>query len=191
MSAGPHESSSVLGTPLELRCGVTLKNRLAKAAMSDSLGDGAGGVTDEQVALYRRWASGGIALSIIGEVQIDARYPEKPGNLVLDSNADEPGLRRLAAAGASSGGHLWPQLGHAGAMADPLAADPVGPSALDVDGVRCAEMATADIEALPGSFGAAARRARDLGFGGVEIHAAHGFLLSQFLSPLFNQRRDG
>ena len=72
--------ADVLATPFELPCGVLLKNRLAKAAMSDSLGDGAGSPTDEQVELYRRWATGGAALSLIGEVQVDYRYPERPGN---------------------------------------------------------------------------------------------------------------
>ena len=59
--------ADVLAAPFELPCGVVLKNRLAKAAMSDSLGDGAGRPTDEQVELYRRWSTGGAALSLIGE----------------------------------------------------------------------------------------------------------------------------
>jgi len=71
----------VLGAPLELRCGVVLPNRLVKAAMSDSLGDGQGNPTDRQIRLYERWLEGGAALAIIGEVQVDARYPEKPGNV--------------------------------------------------------------------------------------------------------------
>lgn len=184
------DAVGILGRPVRLRCGVRLKNRLVKAAMSDSLGDGVGGVTDEQVALYRRWVSGGAALSIIGEVQVDPKYPETPGNLVLGDSVDAESMQRLASVVASSGSHIWPQLGHAGAMADPRVADPVGPSRLDVDGVSCREMTTGEIEALPEMFGRAARRACDFGFSGVEIHAAHGFLLSQFLSPLFNHRRD-
>jgi len=159
--------------------------------MSDSLGDGTGGATDEQLALYGRWVSGGAALSIIGEVQVDPRYPEKPGNLVLDGSVDDQPLRRLSDLVASSGAHIWPQLGHAGAMSDPRVSDPLGPSELDLDGVSCRAMKAADIEALPDMYGRAACRAGELGFSGVEIHAAHGFLLSQFLSPLFNRRRDG
>lgn len=69
----------VLAAPLELPCGMVLKNRLVKAAMSDSLGDGAGDPTDEQIELYRRWSRGGAAMSLIGEVQVDPAYPEKPG----------------------------------------------------------------------------------------------------------------
>lgn len=185
-----NQIANPLGEPLELRSGVRLRNRLVKAAMSDSLGDGAGGPTDDQVELYRRWADGGIALSIIGEVQVDPSYPEKPGNLVLDDGADDQRLERLARAGGRSGTHLWPQLGHAGALSDPAVSSPMGPSALDLDGLRCGELPADDVAALPGRFGAAATHARRVGFSGVEIHAGHGFLLSQFLSPLFNHRRD-
>lgn len=179
-----------LAAPLVLRSGVVLKNRLAKAAMSDSLGDGRGNPTDEQVRLYERWSEGGAALSLIGEVQIDPRFPEKPGNLVLGEQADFAGLGRLAAAGAEHAGHVWPQLGHAGALAPAPIAEPAGPSPLDLDGLRCRGLTIAEVEQLPSVYAAAAGRARRAGFTGVEIHAGHGFLLSQFLSPLFNRRTD-
>ena len=180
----------VLGAPLELRCGVVLPNRLVKAAMSDSLGDGQGNPTDRQIRLYERWLEGGAALAIIGEVQVDARYPEKPGNLVLDASTATPDLRRLAALRREDRGHLWPQLGHAGALANAPIAHPAGPSEIDVDGLTCAELSSDDIEQLPAAYASAARLALDAGFTGVEVHAGHGFLLSQFLSPLFNQRTD-
>ena len=84
-----------LGRPLELPCGVSLKNRLIKSAMSDSLGDGEGNPTTAQVRLYERWAEGGAALLLIGEVQVDPRYPEKPGNLALVPDADMQALAGL------------------------------------------------------------------------------------------------
>ncbi len=105
--------------PLHLPCGAVLKNRMAKAAMSDSLGDGAGRPTPAQVRLYERWAQGGVALSIIGEVQVDPRFPEKPGNLVLGPDSDPRVFRTLTRRGSAGGAHLWAQLGHAG----PLPAD--------------------------------------------------------------------
>lgn len=179
-----------LGKPLELPCGVVLKNRLVKAAMSDSLGDGAGDPTDEQVRLYERWSAGGSALSIIGEVQVDPRYPEKPGNLVLGAQSDRMKLSRLAQAGAGDLAHVWPQLGHAGALAHAAISDPAGPSALDLDGLTCRALSLAAIGALPEAYAAGAGMAQAVGFGGVEVHAGHGFLLSQFLSPLFNRRTD-
>ncbi len=187
---GTVTEADVLAAPLELPCGVVLKNRLVKAAMSDSLGDGAGRPTDKQVELYRRWSRGGAALSLIGEVQVDHRYPEKPGNLVLGPGADNALLRRLAAAGSTDGAQVWPQLGHAGALAHGPISRPAGPSALDVDGLRCDGLTRSEVDALPMIYARAAAHAQGVGFGGVEIHAGHGFLLSQFLSPLFNHRTD-
>jgi 2,4-dienoyl-CoA reductase-like NADH-dependent reductase (Old Yellow Enzyme family) len=176
--------------PLILPCGVTLKNRIGKSAMSDSLGDGCGNPTPAQIRLYEHWAAGGAALSIIGEVQGNPRAAEKPGNLVLGPKSDGALLRTLAQRGATNNAQLWVQLGHAGAMAHPPISTPKGPSALDLPGLTCAALTLQDIAALPDSFAQTARHAKALGFGGVQIHAAHGFLLSQFLSPLFNKRTD-
>ncbi|NNC78753.1 MAG: oxidoreductase [Acidimicrobiales bacterium] len=184
------EPVPAIGAPFELPCGVVLKNRLVKAAMSDSLGDGAGDPTEAQIQLYERWAAGGAALSLIGEVQVDPRYPEKPGNLVLGPEVDMGLVARLAAAGDSHDSHVWPQLGHAGALAHGAISQPAGPSALDLDELRCAGLAEAAVAALPMAYAAAATRAKAAGFSGVQIHAGHGFLLSQFLSPLFNRRTD-
>jgi len=180
----------ILFEPLKLPCGVTLKNRIAKSAMSDSLGDGTGHPTAEQIRLYQRWAGGGLAVSIIGEVQGNAGYAEKPGNLVLNETSDLDRFRGLARQGGENGTILWLQLGHAGALAYAPTSAPKGPSALDLPGLRCAELTIDEIGRLPSEFASTARLARQAGFGGVQIHAAHGFLISQFLSPLFNKRSD-
>ena len=179
--------ADLLAQPLDLPCGERLKNRMIKSAMSDSLGDGAGSPTAGQIRLYERWAQGGAALSMIGEVQITPDYPEKAGNLVLvpDAKMDE-----LARHGQQNGAKLWPQLGHAGALSYAPISQPRGPSPLNIKGLRCAGMSLTDIRALPGLYARAAALARRFGFGGVQIHAGHGFLLSQFLSPLFNHRID-
>ncbi len=81
------ESFQTLQNPLVLPCGAILKNRIAKSPMSDSLSDG-GDPTEEQIRLYERWAEGGVGLSLIGEVQGDPRFPEKPGNLVLGEQSN-------------------------------------------------------------------------------------------------------
>jgi 2,4-dienoyl-CoA reductase-like NADH-dependent reductase (Old Yellow Enzyme family) len=177
---------------LTLPCGVILKNRIVKSAMSDSLGDGTGHPTDPQCRLYQRWAQGGLAAAIIGEVQGNPQAAEKPGNLVLNEASDGNRFRKLAQSGTTDGAQLWLQLGHAGAMSFPPTSLPLpqGPSALEIPGLSCAALAREEILALPAAFAATARLARATGFGGVQIHAAHGFLLSQFLSPLFNQRTD-
>jgi 2,4-dienoyl-CoA reductase-like NADH-dependent reductase (Old Yellow Enzyme family) len=176
--------------PLELPCGTILKNRIGKSAKSDSLGDGCGNPTDAQIRLYERWAEGGLAVSIIGEVQGNPNFAEKPGNLVLGPGAELDRFALLAQRGAVNDAQLWLQLGHAGAMAHPPISDPKGPSAIDIPGLTCAELTRDEIRNLPSEFGRTARMAKNAGFGGVQIHAAHGFLLSQFLSPLFNKRED-
>lgn len=190
MSIADENARSVLGQQLRLPCGVTLKNRLTKAAMSDSLGDGEGNPTEHQIRLYQRWAEGGAALALIGEAQISPHYPEKPGNLVLGPGADFPALKRLAEQGSVSGAQIWPQLGHAGALAYSPVSDPKGPSPLQVEGLQCDGLTLEEIEELPHAYASAATLARQTGFGGVQVHAGHGFLLSQFLSPLFNKRSD-
>lgn len=180
----------LLFQPLELPCGSILKNRIVKSAMSDSLGDGGGSPTLTQCRLYERWAEGGLAVSIIGEVQGSLRFAEKPGNLVLNTATDLEKFKMLAKRGAVNDAQLWVQLGHAGAMSYPPTSDPKGPSEINIPGLSCAEMTADEIRSIPSEFAQTARLAKDVGFGGVQVHAAHGFLLSQFLSPLFNKRSD-
>ncbi|QMU56806.1 MAG: oxidoreductase [Boseongicola sp.] len=184
------DAIDLLAQPLDLPCGVRLKNRLIKSAMSDSLGDGAGNSTKAQIRLYERWAEGGAALSLIGEVQTTPHYAEKPSNLVLVPDADLAALHELAKRGSAKGAQIWPQLGHAGALAHGPISTPKGPSPLDVEGLKCDGMSLDEIQDLPRSYAQAAALAQEAGFGGVLIHAGHGFLFSQFLSPLFNRRTD-
>jgi len=180
----------LLSKPLTLPCGAVLKNRMVKSPMSDSLGDGAGNPTQEQARLYERWAKGGAALSVIGEVQVDSRFPERPGNLVLGPGLNRTMFQHLAQRGTSNGNHLWAQLGHAGALSHAPISQPKGPSALDLEELKCNGMSVAEVENLPDRFAKTASIAKSVGFTGVQIHAGHGFLLSQFLSPLFNLRED-
>lgn len=186
-----YDAKAVLSQALDLPCGGQLKNRLIKAAMSDSLGDGEGNPTAAQIRLYERWAEGGAALALIGEVQTSPFFPEKPGNLVLVPDADMDALKSLATRGSVNGAQIWPQLGHAGALSHRPISQPKGPSALNVTGLQCEGMTLDDIRTLPGAYARAAILAKGAGFGGVQIHAGHGFLFSQFLSPLFNHRTDG
>lgn len=183
-------SEQILQRPLTLPCGAILKHRLAKSAMSDSLADGQGDPTAAQIRLYERWAQGGIALSIIGEVQISPHFPEKPGNLVLNQDSNDHALKALTGKASVDGADLWPQLGHAGALSHPPISQPKGPSALEIGDFRCEGMSADEVQQLPDLFAKAAIHAKAVGFSGVQIHAAHGFLLSQFLSPLFNRRTD-
>ena len=183
-------SFQILQQSLKLPCGVILKNRLAKSAMSDSLGDGEGNPTEAQIRLYEKWAEGGVSLSFIGEVQCDYRFPEKPGNLVFNKNSDFVLLSQFSKRATVDGAHIWPQIGHAGALSHLPISYPTGPSAINIDGLNCAEMSVHEIKALPGMYAQSALLAKNAGFSGVHIHAGHGFLLSQFISPLFNNRKD-
>ncbi len=183
-------SVHLLNRPQELPCGAVLKNRLAKSAMSDSLANGEGDPTEAQIRLYERWAEGGVALSIIGEVQGDPRFPEKPGNLVFGADSNLQALHSLTSRASINGAHIWPQIGHAGALSHSPISQPTGPSALNIGSFQCAGMLMTEVHQLPDMYARAAVLAKSVGFTGVQIHAGHGFLLSQFLSPLFNRRND-
>ncbi len=175
---------------LDLPSGKRLRNRLIKSAMSDMLGDGRGTPTPAQRRLYTRWAEGGISASIVGEVQGSADYPEASGNLVLNDQSDMAAFRALADAGQRDGADLWLQLGHAGALTPTDLGVPAGPSKIDEPALKARALTRAEIKDIPDAFARTAAQAKELGFGGVQIHAAHGFLLSQFLSPVFNHRTD-
>ena len=144
-----YNSNHVLRSALELPCGAILKNRLAKSPMSDSLGNGEGDPTEAQIRLYEKWAEGGAALSIIGEVQGDHRYPEKPGNLVLGPKSNQQAFKLLASRSVVEAAHLWAQLGHAGALSYLPISQPKGPSALDIEGLQCAGMSINEVQELP------------------------------------------
>jgi len=181
---------ATLDSALHLPCGAVMKNRLVKSPMSDSLGNGKGDPSAAQIRLYEQWAQGGAALSVIGEAQVDQRYPEKPGNLVLGLGSNRQALQELTRRATVDGAHLWPQLGHAGALAHAPISTAKGPSRLNLKDLQCEALSIQEIQRLPSQFAQSARLAQDVGFTGVLIHAGHGFLLSQFLSPLFNQRTD-
>jgi 2,4-dienoyl-CoA reductase-like NADH-dependent reductase (Old Yellow Enzyme family) len=180
----------LLARPLTLPCGAVIKNRLIKSAMSDSLADGEGNPTDAQTRLYQRWAQGGSGLSIVGEVQVDPRFPENPGNLVLSADSNRQTLQTLTSRASINGAHIWPQLGHAGGLSYSPLSQAKGPSSLRIDTFQCAGMSLAEVSQLPDMYARSALLAKEVGFTGVQIHAGHGFLLSQFLSPLFNCRQD-
>ncbi|MFD0271061.1 NADH:flavin oxidoreductase/NADH oxidase family protein [Streptomyces sp. NPDC127106] len=188
-----------LFTPLDLPHGGRLPNRLAKAAMEEGLA-GPGQLPGERIErLYRRWAQGGAGLLITGNVMVDRRALTAPGTIVLDAHAPLGPFRRWARAAASGGGQVWMQINHPGRQ---VGAEMPGtawaPSEVGVSlgkhtkrFARPTAMTEADIRATVHRFAVTARRAREAGFHGVQIHAAHGYLLSQFLSPLVNRRTDG
>lgn len=184
---------------LTLPCGAVLPNRLAKAAMTEGLADPQGRATPELARLYGLWADGGSGLLITGNVQIDRDHLERPGNVIIQGPQDEAalaGLRAMASAGTRAGGHIWMQISHAGRQTQvTVNPHPKAPSSVAVGlpgkqfGVPEA-LTEAEILDLVERFGHAAEVAKETGFTGVQIHGAHGYLLSQFLSPLANLRTD-
>jgi 2,4-dienoyl-CoA reductase-like NADH-dependent reductase (Old Yellow Enzyme family) len=132
-------------------------------------------------------------------VQVDRRHLERPGNVVLDDESGLAALAALAKAGTAGGAHFWLQLSHTGRQVDSaINPAPLAPSCVEIDvprglGLTFApprEMTEADIEKVIEQFAFAARQTRAAGFTGVHLHAAHGYLLSQFLSPRTNRRTD-
>lgn len=191
---------SLITQPLTLPCGVTLKNRLAKAAMTEGLSTPAGHSTPELARLYNVWAESGCGLLITGNVQIDGNHLERPGNVILDAtnrvdNNAKEALKQLSEATKDSV-HLWIQLSHAGRQTqNNVNKQPKGPSAvaMNIPGGKFNKpvaLTVAEIESIQDGFVQAAKACRDAGFTGVQIHSAHGYLLSQFLSPRANIRDD-
>ncbi len=190
---------STIAEPITLPCGAVLPNRLAKGAMTEGLADCQGRATPELARLYGLWAEGGSGLLITGNVQIDGDHLERPGNVIIQGRPDDAaldGLRAMAAAGTRGGGHVWMQISHAGRQTQAsVNPHPKAPSAVAVQlpgnqfGTPVA-LTEAEIVDLIERFGVAAEVARETGFTGVQIHAAHGYLLSQFLSPRSNLRTD-
>jgi 2,4-dienoyl-CoA reductase-like NADH-dependent reductase (Old Yellow Enzyme family) len=184
-----------IADPLRLPCGAILPNRLCKAAMTEGLADPFSRATAELERLYRIWSEGGAGLLITGNVQVDRAHLERPGNVVIDDNGGGEALTRFARAGQASGNHLWMQLNHPGRQVERrINPTPGAPSAvpLEVVGDFGAPRALRESEILEiiDRFARAAGVARESGFSGVQIHSAHGYLLSQFLSPISNRRTD-
>jgi 2,4-dienoyl-CoA reductase-like NADH-dependent reductase (Old Yellow Enzyme family) len=188
--------NTTISTPLTLPCGVTLPNRIAKAAMSEQLADRHGRPTDTLVQLYSAWGRGGAGLLLTGNVMVDPTAYVEPRNAVLAENRAHRDFSRWATAAKQCGAVAVMQINHPGRVATaPLGRRPVGPSALRPGAVgfnlRKPRALTVDqIAGIRQAFARTAQLAVEAGFDGVQVHAAHGYLLSQFLSPVANQRTD-
>ncbi|MCF6443963.1 NADH:flavin oxidoreductase/NADH oxidase family protein [Nereida sp. MMG025] len=191
---------TALNTSLTLPCGAVVPNRLAKAALSEGLADGTNQANARFTTLYEQWGKGGAGMLITGNVIVDRWHLERGGNLAIDgdqSNVARAALSDMAAAGKAHGSLMVMQLNHAGRQTQkainphPKGASDVG---LKMGNGRFATptpMSDADIEDMINRFVAAAKVAMETGFDGVQVHAAHGYLMSQFLSALSNTRTDG
>lgn len=194
-------NSIELKQPFTLPCGVVIPNRLCKAAMTEGVANARLQATERHATLYRRWAEGGAGILITGNVLIDRNILERPGNVSIDPAPEfgEPegmdALRAWAKAGTSNGNQLWMQISHAGRQSPRyVTTKPVAPSEVQLEllGNYAAPRALRgdEITDLIQRFARVARIAKEAGFTGVQVHGAHGYLLSSFLSPITNQRTD-
>jgi 2,4-dienoyl-CoA reductase-like NADH-dependent reductase (Old Yellow Enzyme family) len=190
--------SSKLFSPLRLRSGATLRNRIAKAAMEEGMAGGSQLPDERLISLYRRWGAGGAGLLITGNVMVHAEAVTGPGGVVLDDRASLDAFNRWAEAGKAGGTAMWMQISHPGRQVQAGMPGVVwGPSDVAVELGKHSKrfgkpvaMTESQIRATVERFATSAGLAQRAGFDGVEVHAAHGYLLSQFLSPRVNRRSD-
>src|SRR6056297_4179505 len=188
-----------LNTSFTLPCGLEAPNRIAKAAMTEGLAE-PGGIAGKRIErAYRAWAAGGVGLMLTGNIMVDSRYRERPANVIVDGRQDDAapdGLQRFAAASKSGGALAIAQISHAGRQSPKaIAAEPVGPSAVAMKmpgGLfgKPRALTVDEIHEVVGRFAVSAGELCAAGFDGVQVHAAHGYLVSEFLNPLANQRDD-
>ena len=191
--------SEILSRELTLPCGAVLRNRLAKAAMTEGLADEYGRPTEGLQRLYGIWSDGGAGLLLTGNIQVDEDHLERPGNVIIDGEPDQQlqlALSKWAKDGTRNGNHLWGQISHAGRQTQKAVnPHPKAPSSVEV-GLpggqfgKPVAMTENEIQAAIERFGVCAAALQKAGFTGVQVHAAHGYLLSQFLSPRTNLRED-
>ncbi len=184
---------SILFTPFRFGA-LELKNRFVSSATVECLASADNHLTPEYLRVYTRLAEGGVGLIIPGNyfVSMAGRVVDK--QLVLDRNGVVNELRALTEAVHAHGAKIVAQLNHGGRQCSPelIGTTPVGPSAVrdTLTGVRPRTLTPEEIEGIVGAFADAAKRVKDAGFDGVQINAAHGYLINQFLSARTNRRTD-
>uniref|UniRef100_UPI004047B9D3 NADH:flavin oxidoreductase/NADH oxidase family protein n=1 Tax=Algoriphagus sp. TaxID=1872435 RepID=UPI004047B9D3 len=189
--------STKLTETLQLPCGAILKNRIGKSAMSENMGSRGYTSNEKFNRLYARWEEGGIGLLITGNVMVDRFALGEAHNVVIEQGIQDANLPLWAAAGKKGGTHIWVQLNHPGKQSPKfLSKQPVAPSSISLkkplDRLFNTPRALTEAEILDiiARFAYAAKVCKESRFTGVQIHGAHGYLVSQFLSPTHNQRKD-
>jgi len=191
--------NKILQKELTLPCGAVLSNRIAKAALTEGLADVNGLPTAELKQLYGLWSDGGAGLLLSGNIQIDVNHLERPGNVIIESkpqNDLQNALKDWTTEATRNSNHFWAQISHAGRQTQTnINKTPKAPSPIKValPGGQFGHpiaLTTEEIKETIEGFGIAAATCKNSGFTGIQIHAAHGYLLSQFLSSRSNIRTD-
>lgn len=181
--------------PLTLPCGYVVPNRICKTAMTEGLADPFDHATPAHDRLYAIWARGGAGVLISGNIMIDSRHLERAGNVVAVDDSGMAQLQRWTRATHDAGAQLWAQINHSGRQCPRLVnSNPIAPSAIQLriagNFGRPREATEAEIEDIIARFAHTAALVKAAGMDGVQVHSAHGYLLSQFLSPRTNHRSD-
>ncbi|MCE7791985.1 NADH:flavin oxidoreductase/NADH oxidase family protein [Salipaludibacillus sp. CUR1] len=187
---------SLLFQPYPLK-NIIIKNRIFKSAMSEALATKDNLPSDKLIRLYRTWARGGAGVLVTGNVMVDRKVLGEPRNVVLENDRHLTLFKKWAEAGTENGTQLWMQINHPGKQVFKGVVDEaVAPSAVPFDPSlqkffpKCRALTGEEITAIIKKFAETARLAQNAGFSGVQIHAAHGYLVSQFLSNKHNRRTD-
>jgi 2,4-dienoyl-CoA reductase-like NADH-dependent reductase (Old Yellow Enzyme family) len=189
----------MLQSSYTLPCGQIIKNRVCKAAMTERIAKGDNLAHEGHINLYDTWAGGDIGILLTGNVQVDRRCIEGPANVVIDKSNYQlqmETLKKWAKAGTKNDTQLWMQISHAGRQTPgEINPSPQAPSdiGLKIPGRKFGipkPMTEEEILELIERFVFTATIARETGFTGVQFHSAHGYLLSEFLSPDINTRTD-
>jgi 2,4-dienoyl-CoA reductase-like NADH-dependent reductase (Old Yellow Enzyme family) len=174
--------------------GMELKNRIVRSATWTGMADERGRCTPQLIRFYKSLAEGGAGLIVTGHTYVEKSGQAGPRQLGIDGEEAIPILRALTRAVHGSGGRIVMQLSHAGMYADPsltgVEAEAVSANKRHAS-YPVKELTAEGIEEIVEAFAAGAQRAEAAGFDGVQLHAGHGYLLSQFLSPAYNVRTDG
>ena len=175
----------------------TFKNRVIKGAMSEALANAAGEPNHLHLGLYEAWAKGGLGCAITGNVMVDARAKNEPGVVIVETERDLAKLKQWADLGKQHGMVQLIQLSHPGRQCPKgLNKETVAPSAVPFSAMLATTFATPralredEILDLIQRFATSAVICEKAGFEGVQLHGAHGYLISEFLSPLTNKRTD-
>ena len=184
---------------LVLPNGSKLSNRIAKSSMSENLSNKHNDPTPVLINVYKKWAQSGAGLLITGNIMIDSKALGEPRNVVVENRKNFKMLKEWAESVKGTNTHLWAQINHPGRQAmEQINSDLKAPSAVplksggrkDISKKIPVALNENEILAIIEAFGNTALILKDAGFSGVQIHGAHGYLVSQFLSPYSNVRTD-
>ena len=190
---------TILKEQITLPCGAKIKNRICKAAMTERIAFSNNFTNQRHLNLYKKWADGDIGILLTGNVQVDKDHLEGPANVCIEEKSYSeqlPLLRKWAEEGTRNNTHLWMQISHAGRQTPgEINQSPKAPSSIQLKipgrnyGIPSV-LTTEEIQEIIKKFTFVAKIARETGFSGIQIHSAHGYLLSEFLSPDINLRED-